>query len=106
MVPALSRVVSLYPQVYIKSLARALGEIPELDIEIVQGKDACPHLPGAVVLKKTAQHRALKTAHGGQEIVEQKTAQGRGQAEPGIGSDDEHQKSRHIRRNPSTFSMV
>ncbi len=32
MVPALSRVVALHPQVYIKSLARALGEIPELDI--------------------------------------------------------------------------
>jgi len=32
MVPALSRVVSRHPQVYIKSLARALGEIPELDI--------------------------------------------------------------------------
>ena len=32
MVPALSRVVSLHPQVYIKSLAKVLGEIPELDI--------------------------------------------------------------------------
>lgn len=32
MVPALSRVVGRYPQVYIKSLARALGEVPELDI--------------------------------------------------------------------------
>jgi molybdenum cofactor synthesis domain-containing protein len=32
MVPALSRVVERYPQVYIKSLARALGEVPELDI--------------------------------------------------------------------------
>jgi molybdenum cofactor synthesis domain-containing protein len=32
MVPALSRVVSLHPQVYIKSLASALGEIPELNI--------------------------------------------------------------------------
>ena len=32
MVPALSRVVALRTQVYIKSLARALGEIPELDI--------------------------------------------------------------------------
>ena len=32
MVPALGRVVSLHPQVYIKSLARALGEIAELDI--------------------------------------------------------------------------
>ena len=32
MVPALSRVVARHPQVYIKSLARALGEIPELDI--------------------------------------------------------------------------
>jgi molybdopterin-biosynthesis enzyme MoeA-like protein len=32
MVPALSLVVSRHPQVYIKSLARALGEIPELNI--------------------------------------------------------------------------
>jgi len=32
MVPALSRVVALHPQVYIKSLAKALGGIPELDI--------------------------------------------------------------------------
>lgn len=32
MVPALSRVVERHPQVYIKSLARALGEVPELDI--------------------------------------------------------------------------
>jgi molybdenum cofactor synthesis domain-containing protein len=32
MAPALSRVVAHYPQVYIKSLARALGEVPELDI--------------------------------------------------------------------------
>jgi molybdopterin-biosynthesis enzyme MoeA-like protein len=32
MAPALSRVVAEYPQVYIKSLARALGEVPELDI--------------------------------------------------------------------------
>ncbi|MDD2462369.1 MAG: competence/damage-inducible protein A [Desulfobulbus sp.] len=32
MAPALSRVVAAYPQVYIKSLARALGEVPELDI--------------------------------------------------------------------------
>jgi molybdenum cofactor synthesis domain-containing protein len=32
MVPALSQVVALYPQVYIKSLARVLGEVPELDI--------------------------------------------------------------------------
>ena len=32
MAPALSRVVANYPQVYIKSLARPLGEVPELDI--------------------------------------------------------------------------
>ncbi|WP_448874463.1 competence/damage-inducible protein A [Desulfobulbus propionicus] len=32
MAPALSRVVAHFPQVYIKSLARALGEVPELDI--------------------------------------------------------------------------
>lgn len=32
MAPALSRVVADFPQVYIKSLARALGEVPELDI--------------------------------------------------------------------------
>lgn len=32
MAPALTRVVAAYPQVYIKSLARALGEVPELDI--------------------------------------------------------------------------
>ncbi|MGE4558788.1 MAG: competence/damage-inducible protein A [Desulfobulbus sp.] len=32
MAPALSRVVGHHPQVYIKSLARALGEVPELDI--------------------------------------------------------------------------
>lgn len=32
MAPALSRVVADYPQVYIKSLARPLGEVPELDI--------------------------------------------------------------------------
>lgn len=32
MVPALTQVVAAYPQVYIKSLARALGEVPELDI--------------------------------------------------------------------------
>ena len=32
MVPALSQVVALYPQVYIKSLARVLGGMPELDI--------------------------------------------------------------------------
>jgi len=32
MAPALSRVVAEYPQVYIKSLARPLGEAPELDI--------------------------------------------------------------------------
>lgn len=32
MVPALSRVVDRYPQVYVKSLARALGGVPELDI--------------------------------------------------------------------------
>lgn len=32
MVPALSQVVSRHPQVYIKSLARKLGEIPELNI--------------------------------------------------------------------------
>jgi nicotinamide-nucleotide amidase len=32
MVPILSQVVARYPQVYIKSLARALGEVPELDI--------------------------------------------------------------------------
>ena len=41
MVPALSRVVGRYPQVYIKSLARALGEVPELDILFtVVGGDA------------------------------------------------------------------
>lgn len=41
MVPALSRVVDRYPQVYIKSLARALGEVPELDILFtVVGGDA------------------------------------------------------------------
>jgi len=41
MVPALSRVVSRHPQVYIKSLARALGEIPELDILFTAtGKEA------------------------------------------------------------------
>jgi len=41
MVPALSRVVSLHSQVYIKSLARALGEIPELDILFTTtGKEA------------------------------------------------------------------
>jgi molybdenum cofactor synthesis domain-containing protein len=32
MVPALGRVVGRYPQVYVKSLARALGGVPELDI--------------------------------------------------------------------------
>ena len=32
MAPALSRVVACHPQVYIKSLARVLGGIPELDI--------------------------------------------------------------------------
>nr|WP_321464500.1 molybdopterin-binding protein [uncultured Desulfobulbus sp.] len=32
MAPALTSVVAAYPQVYIKSLARALGEVPELDI--------------------------------------------------------------------------
>lgn len=32
MAPALSRVVERYPQVYIKSLAQALGEVPELEI--------------------------------------------------------------------------
>lgn len=32
MAPALTQVVAAYPQVYIKSLARALGEVPELDI--------------------------------------------------------------------------
>ena len=30
--PTLSKVISRYPRVYIKSLARVLGEIPELDI--------------------------------------------------------------------------
>ncbi len=44
MAPALTRVVAAYPQVYIKSLARALGEVPELDILFTangSGVDAC-----------------------------------------------------------------
>jgi nicotinamide-nucleotide amidase len=41
MVPALSQVVALYPQVYIKSLARVLGGVPELDILFtITGGDA------------------------------------------------------------------
>ncbi len=32
MAPALTGVVARHPRVYIKSLARALGEVPELDI--------------------------------------------------------------------------
>ena len=52
MAPALTRVVAAYPQVYIKSLARALGEVPELDILFTangSGVDACaPWVNGAV----------------------------------------------------------
>ena len=41
MVPALSQTIARYPQVYIKSLARVLGEIPELDILFtITGGDA------------------------------------------------------------------
>jgi molybdopterin-biosynthesis enzyme MoeA-like protein len=41
MAPVLSRVVPAHPRVYIKSLARTLGETPELDITLtVTGGDA------------------------------------------------------------------
>jgi molybdopterin-biosynthesis enzyme MoeA-like protein len=40
MEPVLSRVVPAHPQVYIKSLARTIGEVPELDITLtVTGSD-------------------------------------------------------------------
>jgi molybdenum cofactor synthesis domain-containing protein len=54
MVPALSRVVSRFPQVYIKSLARALGEVPELDILFTTTS-------GEVTERKTLVDRAFRT---------------------------------------------
>ncbi len=54
MVPALSRVVNRFPQVYIKSLARALGEVPELDILFTTTS-------GEVTERKALVDRAFRT---------------------------------------------
>ena len=66
MVPALGRVVSLHPQVYIKSLARALGEIAELDVLFTTtGKEEgkCRALVNKAVKELQKELTALGVSH-------------------------------------------
>lgn len=66
MAPALTRVVAAYPQVYIKSLARALGEVPELDILFTatgSGVDACALWVNGAVAHLQQGLTALGIAH-------------------------------------------
>lgn len=66
MVPALSRVIADYPQVYIKSLARELGGTPELDILFtLTGDDAqgCKALVDGAVARLCQGLTALGIVH-------------------------------------------
>lgn len=72
MVPALSRVIADYPQVYIKSLARQLGGTPELDILFtLTGGDAqeCQALVDGAVAGLCQGLNALGIAHWEKERV-------------------------------------
>lgn len=66
MVPALNQVIAEYPQVYIKSLARELGGVPELDIFFtIAGSDGseCRALVDGAVVRMCQGLTALGIVH-------------------------------------------